>query len=142
MTKVKEFSKFFIASLKRTAQNVAPLVRRKNKMYEEIAAKQAELERVEAEIEGYQVPIKIATGGYTTEDLVERTVVETGKLDKEGRPIKQTQYNLKYPETVIPTEEHAEVAVDEPTIEDIAVPSNDDDLPFMTQDVMNPSNDI
>ena len=33
----KEFSKFFIASLKRTAQNVSPLVRRKQKLQAEIA---------------------------------------------------------------------------------------------------------
>ena len=36
----KEFSKFFIASLKRTAQNVSPLVRRKQKLQAEIAERE------------------------------------------------------------------------------------------------------
>lgn len=98
----KEFSKFFVASLKRTAQNVNPLVRRKQKLLDEIADRNAELESIEAQIAGYQVPIKEATGGYTTEDLIVRRVIDTGKLDKDGRPIKQTVYELKYPETIIP----------------------------------------
>lgn len=100
----KEFSKFFIASLKRTAQNVYPLVRRKTKLLEEIAEKQAELESIQAQIEGYQVPIKEATGGFTTEDLITRVVITTDKVDKDGRPIKVTQYNLTYPDTIVPNE--------------------------------------
>lgn len=98
----KEFSKFFTASLKRTAQNVYPLVRRKHKLLDEIADRQAELESIEQQIAGYQIPIKEATGGFTTEDLVKREVIDTGKVDKDGRPIKQTVYSLKYPETIIP----------------------------------------
>ena len=98
----KEFSKFFIASMKRTAQNVYPLVRRKTKLLEEMADMNAELQSIEAQIAGYQIPIKEATGGYTTEDLITRKVTDTGKTDKEGRSIKQTTYELKYPETIIP----------------------------------------
>ena len=98
----KEFSKFFIASMKRTAQNVYPLVRRKTKLLDEMADMNAELQSIEAQIAGYQIPIKEATGGYTTEDLIVRKGTDTGKTDKEGRPIKQTTYELKYPETIIP----------------------------------------
>lgn len=107
----KEFSKFFTASLKRTAQNVYPLVRRKNKLLDEIAERQAELESIEQQIAGYQIPIKEATGGFTTEDLVKREVIDTGKVDKDGRPIKQTVYSLKYPETIVP--EITDVPVEE-----------------------------
>ena len=107
----KEFSKFFTASLKRTAQNVYPLVRRKHKLLDEIADRQAELESIEQQIAGYQIPIKEATGGFTTEDLVKREVVDTGKVDKDGRPIKQTVYSLKYPETIVP--EITDVPVEE-----------------------------
>lgn len=109
----KEFSKFFIASLKRTAQNVYPLVRRKTKLLGEIAEKQAELENIQAQIDGYQIPIKEATGGYTTEDLITRVVVTTDKVDKGGKPVKVTQYNLTYPDTIIP-EESTEDGSDEP----------------------------
>lgn len=98
----KEFSKFFTASLKRTAQNVYPLVRRKHKLLDEIGDRQAELESIEQQIAGYQIPIKEATGGFTTEDLVKREVIDTGKVDKDGRPIKQTVYSLKYPDTIVP----------------------------------------
>lgn len=104
----KEFSKFFVASLKRTAQNVYPLVRRKTKLLEEIAEREKELESIQAQIEGYQVPIREATGGYTTEDLITRVVITTDKVDKDGRPIKVTQYNLTYPDTIVPEEEKYE----------------------------------
>lgn len=109
MEKKKEFSKFFIASLKRTAQNVNPLVRRKSKLLAQIGEMREELASIQAQIDGYQIPIKEATGGWTTEDLVERVVTETTKLDKDGKPIKMTQYVLKYPDTIIPpTEIHSE----------------------------------
>lgn len=107
----KEFSKFFTASLKRTAQNVYPLVRRKHKLLDEIADRQAELESIEQQIAGYQIPIKEATGGFTTEDLVKREVIDTGKVDKDDRPIKQTVYSLMYPETIVP--EITDVPVEE-----------------------------
>ncbi len=111
----KEFSKFFIASMKRTAQNVYPLVRRKTKLLEEMADMNAELQSIEAQIAGYQIPIKEATGGYTTEDLIVRKITDTGKTDKEGRPIKQTTYELKYPETIVPVCEGADNDIDAPS---------------------------
>lgn len=98
----KEFSKFFVASLKRTAQNVSPLVRRKQKLQAEMAEKQAELESIQIQLDAYEAPIKEATGGYTTEDLVERVVEVTDKVDKDGKPVKLTKWNLKYPETIVP----------------------------------------
>ena len=121
-----EFSKFFIASLKRVAQNVYPLVRRKTKLLAEIAERQAELESIQAQIDGYQVPIKEATGGYTTEDLITRVVVTTDKMDKEGKPIKVTQYNLTYPDTITPPEQEQEVVtnVDEFDASSVYSPQN------------------
>lgn len=124
---MKEFSKFFTASLKRTAQNVYPLVRRKHKLLDEIADRQAELESIEQQIAGYQIPIKEATGGYTTEDLVKREVIDTGKTDKDGRPIKQTVYSLMYPDTIVPPQVEEEVTVtvnNEITPEDVLASMN------------------
>ena len=43
------------------------------------------------------------TGGYTTEDLVEKVVETTNSVDKDGNPVKVTKYVLKYPDTVVPT---------------------------------------
>lgn len=106
----KEFSKFFVASLKRTAQNVSPLVRRKQKLQAEIAEREEELKSIQVQLDTYEAPIKEATGGYGTEDLVVRTVEVTDKVDKDGKPIKVTKWNLKYPETIVPVEETAELA--------------------------------
>lgn len=105
----KEFSKFFIASLKRTAQNVSPLVRRKQKLQAEIVDREKELESIQKQLETFEAPIKEATGGYSTEDLIVRTVEVTDKTDKDGKPVKSTKWNLKYPDTIIPpVEETAE----------------------------------
>ena len=104
----KEFSKFFIASLKRTAMNVSPLVRRKQKLLTEIAEREEELKSIQMQIETFETPIKEVTGGYGTEDLVVRVVEITDKLDKDGKPIKQTKWNLKYPETIVPPVENME----------------------------------
>lgn len=106
----KEFSKFFVASLKRTAQNVSPLVRRKQKLQAEIADREEELKSIQVQLDTYEAPIKEATGGYGTEDLVVRTVEVTDKVDKDGKPVKVTKWNLKYPETIVPVEETAETA--------------------------------
>lgn len=106
----KEFSKFFVASLKRTAQNVSPLVRRKQKLQAEIAEREEELKSIQVQLDTYEAPIKEATGGYGTEDLVIRTVEVTDKVDKDGKPIKVTKWNLKYPETIVPVEETVELA--------------------------------
>jgi hypothetical protein len=60
------------------------------------------------------------TGGYTTEDLVTREVVHTGKMDsKTGKEILQTRYILKYPDTVVPVNEAAqEEVIEEQVVED------------------------
>lgn len=122
----KEFSKFFIASLKRTAQNVSPLVRRKQKLQAEIAEREEELESIQKQLDPYEAPIKEATGGYGTEDLVVRTVEVTDKLDKDGKPIKQTKWNLKYPETIVPVEEASEVSAEAPAEAEVAEVADND----------------
>ena len=116
----KEFSKFFIASLKRTAQNVSPLVRRKQKLQAEIADREKELESIQKQLETFEAPIKEATGGYGTEDLIVRTVEVTDKTDKDGKPVKSTKWNLKYPDTIIPpAEETAEADMAPETAESV-----------------------
>lgn len=99
----KKFSKFFVASLKRTAQNVYPLVRQKNKLQKQIGEAHEELNSINVQLEAYQAPIKEQTGGYTTDDLISREVMDTGKTDKNGKPVKQTVYKLIYPDTIVPT---------------------------------------
>lgn len=98
----KKFSKFFVASLKRTAQNVYPLVRQRNKLQKQIEEAQEELNSINIQLDAYQAPIKEQTGGYTTDDLISREVIDTGKTDKNGKPVKQTVYKLIYPDTIVP----------------------------------------
>ena len=99
---MKELSKFEIAAIKRTAQNVNAMVTKKTKLKEKIDALQAEYDKIEEAQEQFEAPIRKMTGGYGTEDLVEKVIETTGAVDKNGKPIKVTKYVLKYPETVIP----------------------------------------
>lgn len=98
----RKFSKFEIATIKRTAQSVNPMVSKKAKLREQIDALQAEYDQLNTMQEQYEASIKTMTGGYGTEDLVEKVIETTGAVDKNGKPIKITKYVLKYPETVIP----------------------------------------
>lgn len=107
----KEFSKFFVGTLKRTAQNVSPLVIKKQKLLAKKNEIDTELEFIQEQIEQYEAPIKKVTGGYGTEDLIERVVEATDKTDKNGNVVKVTKWNLRYPETIVPPTENAELAM-------------------------------
>lgn len=98
----RKFSKFEIATIKRTAQSVNPMVSKKAKLKEQIDALQAEYDQLNTMQEQYEASIKTMTGGYGTEDLVDKVIETTSAVDKNGKPIKVTKYILKYPETVIP----------------------------------------
>ena len=132
----KRFSKIEISSIKTIAKNVTPYVNKKNKVDEKIKEIHEKVEemikkrveekvaKLEAEKAGYQAiidsmnaTVKHITGGYTTEDLVNREVVKTGKLDQNGKEILQTRYTLKYPETVVPVLDEKDF--DEPAIEEV-----------------------
>ena len=98
----KEFSKFEIAAIKRTAQNCAGMIAKFDKLSEKIAILQAEKESIEKQIAHWDAPIVEMTGHHVM-DLVERERVKTGK-DKDGNDIYGSKWVLKYPETVIPVE--------------------------------------
>lgn len=105
------------ATVKRVAQNVNPLVVKKNKIAAKIDELNAEYNALTEEIEGHEMGIKALTGGYISEDLVTKKVEDTGKLDKDGKPIKVTKYEPR--EDVVVFNEEAnvyEIRVDEPTI--------------------------
>lgn len=93
-----------IVQLKRTAQNVHSKRVQRDKISKQITELQEKLTEINEEIEAWETPIRRMTGGFTTEDLIERVVEDTGKLDKTGNPVKVTKYILKYPETIIPGE--------------------------------------
>lgn len=99
---MRKFTKFEIATIKRTAQNVNPMVTKKAKIANDILALKEEWDRLNTMQSQYEESIKTMTGGYTTEDLVVKVVETTNSVDKNGNPIKITKYVLRYPDTVIP----------------------------------------
>ena len=109
---VKEFSKFEIAAIKRTAQNVDKYVSNKNKLLAKKAKIEADLVMAQSMIDGWQEPIKAMTGGFTTEDLVVKTIDKSG-----DNPV--TKYELKFPDTVVPPADviDPQVPVDEPIMD-------------------------
>lgn len=98
----KKFTKFELARMKRTAQNVDQYLTRKNKLVVKIKELHAELESVNQLIELTDAPTKAMTGGYGTEDIIKKIVTPTDKLDKNGNIIKQTSYEFIYPDTIVP----------------------------------------
>ena len=120
MSKIeRKFDKFFVANLRRTAQMVSPMVREKDKLIAEIEEKYARVDALRAQIESLDSHIRQECG-YGVEDLITREVVNTGKLDKAGKPVKVTKWILKYPKTIIPPteEQKTPVEVEENPVED------------------------
>lgn len=80
-----------MAAIKRVAQNVNPLVVKKNAILAKMKDLQEEVELLLKEIEGHEAGV-IALVGTTSENLVTKVVIPTGKADKSGKPIKVTKY--------------------------------------------------
>lgn len=118
----KKFTKFELARIKRTAQNVDQYVTKKNKLVAKVAEMQKEIDELQQLIDMSDAPVKLTTGGYGVEQLVRKVVTPTDKLDKNGNIIKQTSYEFIYPDTIIPpvVDTPAEVA------EEVAVESATD----------------
>lgn len=116
-----------MATVKRVAQNVNPLVVKKNKIAAKINELNAEYNALTDEIEGHEMGIKALTGGLISEDLVIKKVEDTGKVDKDGKPIKVTKYEPK--EGVVVFNEEAnvyEIHTEEPKLEAVAPDAVDD----------------
>lgn len=116
-----------MATVKRVAQNVNPLVVKKNKIAAKINELNAEYNALTDEIEGHEMGIKALTGGLISEDLVIKKVEDTGKVDKDGKPIKVTKYEPK--EGVVVFNEEAnvyEIHTEEPKLEAVTPDTVDD----------------
>ena len=72
---------------------------------EKIPELQKEIDKLNRIIELNEMPVMEATNGYTTSELFVKKVIESDKVDKDGRPIKTTRYELRYPETIVPVVE-------------------------------------
>lgn len=100
MTK-KEFTKFELARMKRTAQNVEGFLKQKNKLEEKKAKIEEKLAIVNQQIELTDAPT-VAMTGYHTEDIIKKVVTPTDQVDKNGNIIKKVTFEFIYPDTIVP----------------------------------------
>ena len=63
-------NRFQLAAVKRTAQNTKKLVEKREKVNAQIQKLEAELESINAQIGAWETPIKVMTGGYTSEQIL------------------------------------------------------------------------
>ena len=99
--KKKEFTKFELARLKRTAQNVEGFLKQKNKLEAKKAEIEAELANVNQQIELTDAPT-VAMTGYHTEDIIKKVVTPTDQVDRNGNVIKKVTFEFIYPDTIVP----------------------------------------
>ena len=128
MTK-KEFTKFELARLKRTAQNVEGFLKQKNKLEEKKTKIEEELSIINQQIELTDAPT-VAMTGYHTEDIIKKVVTPTDQVDKNGNIIKKVTFEFIYPDTIVPpvtdvAEEETPDKVEMTTASDVEEPSGE-----------------
>ena len=128
MTK-KEFTKFELARMKRTAQNVEGFLKQKNKLEEKKTKIEEELSIINQQIELTDAPT-VAMTGYHTEDIIKKVVTPTDQVDKNGNIIKKVTFEFIYPDTIVPpvtdvAEEETSDKVEMTTASDVEEPSEE-----------------
>lgn len=128
MTK-KEFTKFELARMKRTAQNVEGFLKQKNKLEEKKTKIEEELAVINQQIELTDAPT-VAMTGYHTEDIIRKVVTPTDQVDKNGNIIKKVTFEFIYPDTIVPpvtdvAEEETPDKVEMTTASDVEEPSEE-----------------
>ena len=63
-------NRFQMAAVKRTAQNTKKLVSQREKINDKMRALAAELISINEQIDAWEAPIKVMTGGYTSEQML------------------------------------------------------------------------
>lgn len=123
----KEFTKFELARMKRTAQNVEGFLKQKNKLEEKKAKIEEELAVINQQIELTDAPT-VAMTGYHTEDIIKKVVTPTDQVDKNGNIIKKVTFEFIYPDTIVPPTLSSESAEEilEPSIEGVSEPTSSD----------------
>ena len=125
----KEFTKFELARMKRTAQNVEGFLKQKNKLEEKKAKIEEELAIINEQIELTDAPT-VAMTGYHTEDIIKKVVTPTDQVDKNGNVSKKVTFEFIYPETIVPpvtdvAEEETTDKVEITTASDVEEPSEE-----------------
>lgn len=63
-------NRFQMAAVKRTAQNTKKLVSQREKVNAKMRTLAAELVEINNQIDAWESPIKVMTGGYTSEECI------------------------------------------------------------------------
>lgn len=98
----KKFTKFELARMKRTAQNLNQYLTKKHKLVAKQMEIEAELAELNQLIELTDAPTKAMTGGFGTEDIIKKVVTPTDTVDKNGNVVKITSFEFIYPDTIVP----------------------------------------
>ena len=120
---MKEITTRQMAMIKRIAMNVNPLVVKKNKLISKINDLTVEIAEINDAIEGNEMGIKTITGGLSSEVLIIKTVTDSGKVDKNGNPIKVTKYepNTEWVKWNEDKKVYIIEDIEEPTVEESTV---------------------
>ena len=120
---MKEITTRQMAMIKRIAMNVNPLVIKKNKLISKINELTVEIAEINDAIEGNEMGIKTITGGLSSEALIIKTVTDSGKVDKNGNPIKVTKYepNTEWVKWNEDKKVYIIEDIEEPTVEESTV---------------------
>ena len=132
---MKEITTRQMAMIKRIAMNVNPLVVKKNKLVSKINELTTEIAEINSAIEGNEMGIKSITGGLSSEVLITKTVTDSGKVDKNGNPIKVTKYEPN-PDWVKWNEDKKVYILEEPTVEEEPI-MEEDNIEDNTEDITN-----
>ena len=132
---MKEITTRQMAMIKRIAMNVNPLVVKKNKLISKINDLTVEIAEINDAIEGNEMGIKTITGGLSSEVLITKTVTDSGKVDKNGNPIKVTKYEPN-PEFVKWNEDKKVYTLEEPTVEEDNVEDNTENITNNTEETV------
>lgn len=106
----KELTRFEMAAIKRTAQNVKGMRAKKLKICTKLEELTNQLETINNAIDAWEAPIKALTGGYTSEEVLNQSEVNIPNA---------LQEDDDYSEEVMPasSEVQSDIMVEECTIE-------------------------
>lgn len=133
MTNNREFTKFELARLRRTAQNVEGFLKQKNKLETQKAEIEAQLAIVNQQIDLTDAPT-VAMTGYHSSEIIKKVVTPTDQVDKKGNVIKKVTFEFIYPDTIVPPTEEVEkeeIVVETPIEEIPGVKETDNNEMFL-----------
>lgn len=83
-------NRFQMAAVKRTAQNTKKLVTKREKLNDQMRKLAAELISVNDQIDAWEAPIKVMTGGFTSEQCI----AYEGNLPENSNAVEAASTNI------------------------------------------------